>query len=62
MKRANFFTDVWDKIDLAEKKRLMSQVRKKHGNNYSDRQLYTLLAQEYQNSLNGYLDHDNLKN
>lgn len=52
MKRIDFFVDVWDKIDLSEKKRLMSQVRRKYGNNYSDAELQTLIAQEYQNSVN----------
>ena len=61
MKRRDFFADFWDKIDLSEKKRLMSQVRKKYGNNYSEKKLYTLLEQEYRNPLNQSIDHDGLK-
>jgi hypothetical protein len=62
MKRRNFFADVWDKVDLSEKKRLMSQVRKNHGNNYSEKQLYSLLEQEYQNSISPSCGSDDLKN
>ncbi len=62
LRRIDFFADVWDKLDLSEKKRLMSQVRKKHGNNFSDKELLTLLRQEYQNSINQSLDYDGLRN
>lgn len=62
MKRKDFFANVWDKIDLSEKKRLMSQVRKKHGNNHSEEELFTLLWQEYQDSINQSLDYDGFKN
>ena len=52
MRPKDFFADVWDKIDLLEKKRLMSQVKKKYGNNHSEKKLERLRAQEYQDSIN----------
>jgi len=50
MKASVFFADIWDRINLSDKKRLMGQVRMKYGNNYSQDDLYKLLAQEYQDS------------
>jgi hypothetical protein len=44
MKASVFFADIWDRINLSDKKRLMGQVRMKYGNNYSQDDLYKLLA------------------